>query len=120
MINEFVAERFGVFGILLRDEGNNFAQIVLRLALEDYFTAHASTHLRASSAVMPSPRRARQQLNLARNLGQRSVLRQPVNEINDHFSSAHGKTICVPETQCKWAFTPLRAQSSSTTDRATR
>ena len=31
LVNEFVAERFGASGILLRDEGDDFAQFVLRL-----------------------------------------------------------------------------------------
>ncbi len=58
VVNKFVAKRLGASGIVLRDEGNDIAQIVQRLRREDYFAAHASTSLRASSTGTPSPRRA--------------------------------------------------------------
>src|ERR1035437_6604238 len=57
-VNQFIAKSAGASGIVFGDEGDDFFQIVQRLWRDDYFAAHASTSLRASSAGIPSRRRA--------------------------------------------------------------
>ena len=101
MVNEFVAERPGALRIVPRNEGNDFAQIILRLRREDYFDSpcvHQFPRVLGGNALAPAslPARlldARQQFNLPRNLRQRSVFRQLIDEINDQFSTAHAQKL---------------------------
>jgi hypothetical protein len=98
LIDQFISKRVCALRVVLCDENDGLSQVFYRLRRENYFEAHESTSLRASSAGMPSLRRAcsRAVLIPASNSTSRAISASDMSSGNRRTNSMTVSLLLIP------------------------